>query len=564
MRRLKTKRNGSSSRRVDYSKADCGPGTIMFALERILAISEDCELDNEQLAVVNDEFEMLKERLSFTKMQSMVVAMLIDSDLLLATCKMASFLGIKNIRMLRYVGEIEELVQRRIVIHKEDDFDSGYRISPMALTAFMRNEQYVPESRKNLSTRKLLDAVVSIIGDYKDANLNDKQFFEEFEELMGENKKHVLCKKMGKLSTCEKILFFVCLAKYVFEGDLNVIEVDYMALFSTADQSRVRCIVTSRRSQLFKENLLGDAVIEGFSPRDGVAISEEVREYIDRELGLAWQEPEKNNREGLMTFESIKEKDLFYNSEENISIGKLGEMLKHENFLSIQQRMQECGMRSGFACLFYGAPGTGKTETALQLARTTGRDIMQVNIANVKSKWVGDSEKNIRAVFNRYRSYCEKCDVKPILLFNEADAIINKRSTNAERSVDKMENAMQNIILEEIEKLDGILIATTNLAANMDSAFERRFIYKVEFHKPDVATKQRIWQSMICGLDSNAANALANEFDLSGGQIENVTRKQLVDKVLYGEEPTLESLRTYCMQENLNGASSVNRPRVGF
>ena len=564
MRRLKTKRNSSSSRRVDYSKADCGPGTIMFALERILAISEDCELDNEQLAVVNDEFEMLNERLSFTKMQSMVVAMLIDSDLLLATCKMASFLGIKNIRMLRYVGEIEELVQRRIVIHKEDDFNSGYRISPMALTAFMRNELFVPESRKNLSTRKLLDAVMSIIGDYKDANINDKQFFEEFEELMGENKKHVLCKKMVKLCTCEKILFFLCLAKYVFEGDLNVIEMDYMALFSSSDQSRVRCIVTSRRSQLFKENLLGDAVIEGFSPRDGVAISEEVREYIDRELGLTWQEPEKNNREGLMTFESIKEKALFYNSEENISIGKLGEMLKHENFLSIQQRMQECGMRSGFACLFYGAPGTGKTETALQLARTTGRDIMQVNIANVKSKWVGDSEKNIRAVFNRYRSYCEKCDVKPILLFNEADAIINKRSTNAECSVDKMENAMQNIILEEIEKLDGILIATTNLAANMDSAFERRFIYKVEFHKPDVATKQRIWQSMICGLDSNAANALANEFDLSGGQIENVTRKQLVDKVLYGEEPTLDSLRTYCMQENLNGASSVNRPRVGF
>ena len=536
----------------------------MFALERILSVAEDCELDNEQLAVMNDEFEMLKERLSFTWMQSMVVAMLIDSDLLLETAKMARFLGIKNIRMLRYVGEIEELVQRRIVIHKEDDFDSGYRISPMALSAFMRNEQFVPESRKNLTTRKLLDAVMSVIGEYKDANINDRQFFDEFEELMKDNNKHLLCKKMSKLSTCEKILFFICLAKYVFEGDLNVIEMDYMALFSTTDQSRVRSIVTSRRSQLFKENLLGDAVVEGFSPRDGVAISEEVREYIDRELDLSWQESEKNNREGLMTFESIKEKALFYNSEENISIGKLGEMLKHENFLSIQQRMQECGMRSGFACLFYGAPGTGKTETVLQLARTTGRDIMQVNIANIKSKWVGDSEKNIRAVFNRYRSYCEKCDVKPILLFNEADAIINKRSTNAERSVDKMENAMQNIILEEIEKLDGILIATTNLAANMDSAFERRFIYKVEFHKPDVATKQRIWQSMMHGLDSSTANTLANEFDLSGGQIENVTRKQLVDKVLYGEEPTLDSLRTYCTQESLNGASSVNRPRVGF
>ena len=225
--------------------------------------------------------------------------------------------------------------------------------------------------------------------------------------------------------------------------------------------------------------------------------------------------------------------------------------------------MKESGMRTGFACLFYGAPGTGKTETVLQLARSTGRDIMQVNVTDIKNKFVGESEKNIRNIFRRYRSYCDKCEVKPILLFNEADAIISKRSSDIGHSVDKMENAIQNIILEEIEKLDGILIATTNLATNMDSAFERRFIYKVEFHKPDVATKAYIWKSMIGELSDDDAAVLAGEFDLSGGQIENVMRKQFVDKVLYNEQPSLDKLRTYCALESM-GSCAGNRPRVGF
>ena len=238
-------------------------------------------------------------------------------------------------------------------------------------------------------------------------------------------------------------------------------------------------------------------------------------------------------------------------------------MLQQEKFLGIQERMKENGMRTGFACLFYGAPGTGKTETALQLARSTGRDIMQVNVTDIKNKYVGESEKNIRAIFNRYRNYCNTCEVKPILLFNEADAIINKRNTNVERSVDKMENAIQNIILEEIEKLEGILIATTNLTSNMDTAFERRFIYKVEFNKPDVITKAHIWKSMINELSDDDAKVLAGEFDLSGGQIENVMRKQFVDKILYNEQPTLEKLRGYCALEGLGGKVN-NRPRIGF
>ena len=84
--------------------------------------------------------------------------------------------------------------------------------------------------------------------------------------------------------------------------------------------------------------------------------------------------------------------------------------------------MKESGYRSGFACLFYGDPGTGKTETVYQLARQTGRSILAVHVPEIKSKWVGDSEKNIKAVFDRYRLLVERSEIAPILLFNEADA----------------------------------------------------------------------------------------------------------------------------------------------
>jgi SpoVK/Ycf46/Vps4 family AAA+-type ATPase len=217
-------------------------------------------------------------------------------------------------------------------------------------------------------------------------------------------------------------------------------------------------------------------------------------------------------------------------------------------------------MRSGFACLLYGAPGTGKTETVLQIARATGRNIMQVNLSEMRSKWVGESEKRVKAVFDRYRNFVEYCDKEPILLFNEADGIIAKRSTNAIHAVDQMENTLQNIILQEMETLDGIMMATTNLTQNMDSAFERRFLYKINFHKPDCTTRLHIWQSMMPNLAESDVAILAERYDLSGGQMENITRKATVEHILTGQTPSLETLIGLCEEENI----VENRPRIGF
>jgi SpoVK/Ycf46/Vps4 family AAA+-type ATPase len=220
-------------------------------------------------------------------------------------------------------------------------------------------------------------------------------------------------------------------------------------------------------------------------------------------------------------------------------------------------------MRTGFACLFWGSPGTGKTETSYQIARLTGRDIMSVDIANTKSKWFGDSEKLIKSIFDKYRACVKNCETMPILLFNEADAIFGKRRHLDEKhnGPAQTENAIQNIILHEIENLNGILIATTNLTGNFDAAFERRFLYKIEFEKPEIEARKAIWHSMIPCLSVEDASILASRFDFSGGQIENIARKSTVHHILDGGNPALEDIINFCNEESYVTKSIK---RIGF
>jgi SpoVK/Ycf46/Vps4 family AAA+-type ATPase len=257
---------------------------------------------------------------------------------------------------------------------------------------------------------------------------------------------------------------------------------------------------------------------------------------------------------------------MFYSAENQKQVDELSSFFSDEQYRQIHERMQQRGFRNGFACLFYGGPGTGKTETVYQLARKTGRDIMIVDVPKIKSKWVGDSEKNIKALFDHYRELVSRAgDEKPapILLFNEADAIIGVRKEGAQSAVDKMENSIQNIILQEMETLDGIMIATTNLVDNLDNAFERRFLYKIKFDKPDAAVRSKIWQTMIPELTETESAALADSYELSGGQIENVARKHAINSILHGDtKDLLPVLRNYCNNERLCTKRELRR--VGF
>ena len=239
----------------------------------------------------------------------------------------------------------------------------------------------------------------------------------------------------------------------------------------------------------------------------------------------------------------------------------LTQTLMPENYDRLTSRLKKADMKEGVAILLYGPPGTGKTESAYQIARKTGRDIQQVVISETKSMWFGESEKQIKKVFDNYRKIVEKAKVAPILLFNEADAIFSTRKQVGNSAVDQTENAIQNIILQEMEDLNGILIATTNLTDNLDRAFERRFLYKILLEKPATVAKVRIWKEKIPKIGMRDARILAGSYDLSGGQIENVSRKCITKQLLHGTMPSLQEIMDFCEEESLD---KHHYSKIGF
>ena len=140
----------------------------------------------------------------------------------------------------------------------------------------------------------------------------------------------------------------------------------------------------------------------------------------------------------LIKSDSLPEKKLIYNLSEQKQVEELSVILSSDRFSEVQSRLRNAGMRTGFCSLFYGSPGTGKTETVYQIARATGRDILRVDVDKIKSCWVGESEQNMKKLFDRYRNICKDSTLAPILLFNEADAILGIRMEGATRAVDKM------------------------------------------------------------------------------------------------------------------------------
>jgi len=212
----------------------------------------------------------------------------------------------------------------------------------------------------------------------------------------------------------------------------------------------------------------------------------------------------------------------------------------------VLKRLKEWGIKTGSdveaKVIFYGPPGTGKTLSAHSIANELNKPVLSLDSSKILSMYVGESEKNVRRMFDEYYAICDKLKTKPLLLLNEADQFLSARTTSALSSADKMHNQMQNIFLEQLEKFDGLLIATTNLLETIDPAFSRRFDYKIEFSKPEYRERKKLWEMKLPqnvvfeeGFD---ISELA-EYDLTAAQIEVVIKNTAL-KVAIRKKPVFK------------------------
>ena len=542
---------------------------VINALDRIQKLASGSKLSDQFWYDISSPLEYLVPILGLKKVQIVFLAILVETGDSMTWRNFARFLNCSRLYVMTFTDDIEEMIRMGWMdVKGRNEVDSlfdGFFLAPGVITALRHNKRFEPESFEGFSEQEFVDRLESRM--CKSLNSRDITFCQDVRWMMRmvrANQQLPLCQELMKLD-CKFLRAFMLMV--VFDYTQSSDTEDEGLPFNTVNNlfpedfacNYLRRSLRDGSNILFQKGLVEYKCQDGLTDTDTYVLTRKSKS----ELLSGYNPPCKKrikalNTKGLRSYTTINEKKLFYNNDEQKQFDKLVELLSPENFKSVQQRLDEEGMRKGFACLFYGGPGTGKTESVLQIARMTGRDIIQVDIASMKNKFVGESEKNIKEIFTNYREICKNRDIAPILFFNEADAIINKRITDVDNSVEKMDNAMQNIILKELENLDGILIATTNLTSNLDNAFERRFLYKIEFHKPEADVRAKIWQCMLKDISYKDAKHLASSFDFSGGQIENIARKRTVDYIITGKKPTINDLEAYCKNELISKVNNRN------
>ena len=536
---------------------------LLMAVENIVELAKKSQLSKEFYGKADKYIKYVSAKLELTKEQSVMIALFINrsDDNRIFLRELSQDVDCPTIRILRYMNDIDELEKRGLVrcCRERRGNIISYRVPFDVIEAFKRDEKYVPKNNTNLNCLGLFCILEDIFEQRRDNELTYEAMTQKINSLLEDNPHLSFIEKIKEAfvmlfdedEDC-KMLLLLFSHLFVNNNDDNIGYHDLEFMYDDKREwSRVKGELSKGTHALFEYEFIEYNNDEGMVDRDSFRMTQKAKDVLFSEINIS-KRLRKNKQEDLVKCETITPKQLFYSQSIQSQIDELGLLLENAHYQEIHTRMKDSGFRCGFTCLFYGAPGTGKTETVLQLARKTGRDIMQVNISQIKSCWVGESEKNIKNIFDNYRERVKKSEVTPILLFNEADAIINKRHEGAERSVDKMENSIQNIILQEMENLDGILIATTNLAGNMDKAFERRFLYKIKFEKPTLEARMSIWHTMIPALDENVTRTLATKYDFTGGQIENIARHYAINNILHGQtDNTIATLTSYCDNERL-------------
>jgi len=443
-----------------------------------------------------------------------------------------------------------------------DAFNPSIQIDESVFTKIVLGEDIFDSTDFN-DVYSVLECADELIDRKTSKKISESRFFDEFEALYEKISVEMPLRQITvKYLNIEKIMVFkACLTKLKGEcaDDCN----NFLAGIyeSLKDVSFNMKKIFEDSMPVFKEKYL-ELTDRGFpfghmSSPDFELTEKAYEKFFESRI-------KKKKRELKVKFtEHIKHKsinrELYFDTDLRVKVDTITNALDGGRFKEVTKELKSRGFAQGIVTLLYGYPGTGKTATVHEIARRTKRDILQVDISNINDKYVGESEKRLKEVFNEYSKAKKALSRTPILLFNESDALIGKR-IEVRDSVDQMSNNMQNILLEELEKFDGIFFATTNMTNNMDDAFNRRFLYKIEFEKPSPAVRMKIWESKMKDIDRKWIRELSY-FELTGGQIDNIVRKYLIDSILLNRSE-LEELKKMCREETEYGKNRARK--IGF
>ena len=483
-------------------------------------------------------------------------------------------IGFSSLEIISLNNQIKDLVKRSWLKQSNKTFpyakeiksnQTEYIISQHILNAVLFLDKELIENERPLDFTDGLIKLRNYMKHLVDSNLYEDEMYDGVQQFLWDFKENTFLKEITEsqeLLVEEKLILFWLSSEYIFdreEFDLDAV-CDFLG-FENNFIYNFKQRIKNDKSTLFNTNYLSfvNPELADFS---SITYGDKMLDLLTKTCVKVEQKKIKHKFCQLIQPDDIEFKNLYFNTKQQQDITKIIDMLSPENYKKMCENFKSHKMKEALSLLFYGLSGTGKTELVRQIAKKHNRILLMVDIASIKSMWVGESEKNIRRVFREYAEALKICDLAPILFFNEADAILNKRR-KIESSSDQMLNSMQNILLQYLEDFEGIFMATTNYINNLDDAFDRRIFYKKAFELPDENTRFQILQDLFPEWPSDWIKDIASDFELSGSQIQNIKRKLLVDSILFDIDYSNKELLVNYIEEEL-GFRKKNRTEIGF
>jgi len=533
---------------------------------------EDVELAFKELEKLSSHrcIVFLMKTLDISLMELFVFTVCLTSSVRGRTCDIEDITN--RYKLQRMLGlELMEVVEKladRGLLNASEGIMSEYRfgVDKKVVAAIAKN------NIKDIPCRKpkgelSINSVFKLIHDKLLSSSRSHDNIEEaYNSLRGirtqSYEKFSFWKELEKYTVVEQMLLLSCLDCYIVHD--NALTVNYRSYdyLTNGPQSFSSWSFEYEVNNLaiFDEGLIEEAG-SNLTDKGNYCISltdKGIRMFLPSDESLNYFKPKKSNLNNLIYPGKLKNKQLFFSKDIQTTVSDITKILSIDNEILLNNRLETLNMKAGITILLSGAPGTGKTETAYQIAKATNRPIFMVDISSIRDKWVGESEKNVKEIFNDYQLAKKRSETTPILLLNEADALLGIRR-EVSSAVDQMNNAMQNIFLQCMEDFEGILIATTNLVSNIDKAFDRRFLFKLNFPTPEPETRKQIWNSYFPDNELDTVIDKLIQIPLSGGEIINIVKRYELE-LLLNRVTTIESILTIADAETSMRNASV----IGF
>ena len=547
---------------------------IISALERVFLQAKDSKLERNSFKSVDEEIAFINSYFRTNDLESILITLVINIENLesVRLKNLAKYVGLNNLNFLPFTKYLVTLHKRNIlhsdgsVFRLNEEYAIDYKLIP-----FFSNNETIPEellmsSVKEKTFHEFLSEIDELSERKDKGQLNEIYFGRQLRDIITKYEDFKLVAYAKKnLSKIDQFVFFDTILDAISgcNNDFNT------ALQSTVDDCTFRKRDTFEYVQSFllgKTRLNKLKLVEKdnaiFSNRHYIRLTSTALSMLSEWEGIHIEIKEEIKNEKLLYPEQIKKNKLIYNSSELEAISRIDEVLTEKAFQKLKSNLIANNLPEGITCLLYGEPGTGKTATVYELARKHKRAVFKVEISETKSMWYGESQKLVKKIFTDYEEAKEKEKRCPILLFNEADAIIGKRKVGSHSNTSETDNAIQNILLEELENFKGILFATSNLVANLDDAFERRFLFKVKYARPSLDNAAAIWKLKLPKLTTEQSKELAITFPFSGGEMDNVVRKVVMEEIIKGSTPPFQQIINFCSQEKWNASNLTSK--IGY